>query len=371
MSPPASRDPVADLRRIAFLLERSAEATYRVRAFRTAADTLAGLDAGEIATRAADGGLTQLSGVGTVTARCITESLQGEEPVYLRRLAATAGRSVDAAGDELRGALRGDLHSHTDASDGGSPLREMAEAARGLGHDYLAVTDHSPRLTVARGLSAERLAAQLDEVAAVNREMAPFRLLTGIEVDILADGSLDQDPDLLARLDIVVASLHSGLRADRAVLTRRMLTAIADPHTRILGHCTGRLLAASARPDHRPDGTDSRTDSAPRKRSGRGGGRSRPESEFDAARVFAACAGAGVAVEINCRPERLDPPKRLLRLAIEAGCRFAISTDAHAPGQLDWLPYGCARAAACGLDPADVVNTWPVDQLLDWAMPPR
>jgi len=333
-----ARDPVADLRRIAFLLERAHEATYRVRAFRTAAGVLAGLGPAELADRSTRGTLRQLPGVGTVTAQCVAESLAGEEPVYLRRLEATAGSPVDAAGAELRRLLRGDCHTHSDWSDGGSPIGEMAETARALGHEYIVLTDHSPRLTVANGLSADRLREQLDVVAALNRELAPFRILTGIEVDILEDGSLDQDEDLLARLDLVVASVHSKLRAPGAAMTARMLAAVANPHTDVLGHCTGRLVT----------------------------GRGRPPSEFDADAVFAACAEHGVAVEVNSRPERLDPPKALLRRAVEAGCRFAVDTDAHAPGQLDWQPYGCARAAACGVDPEQVVNTWPADRLLAW-----
>ena len=213
-------------------------------------------------------------------------------------------------------------------------------AARDIGHEYLVLTDHSPRLTVANGLTAERLEEQLDIVAAVNEELAPFRLLTGIEVDINEDGTLDQKPSLLARLDVVVASVHSKLRMPAEEMTPRMVAAIANPHTDILGHCTGRLIT--------------------------GGRGTRPESEFDAEIVFAACEAFGVAVEINSRPERLDPPKRLLRLAVEAGCTFSIDTDAHAPGQLDWQANGCERAARCGVDPATIVNTWTAENLLAW-----
>jgi len=335
------RDPVADLRRIAFLLERAHEATYRVRAFRAAAGTVAKLSATELVQRVQNGTLTKLTGVGDVTARCVAESLAGEEPVYLRRLEATAGESVDEAGGKLRALLRGDCHTHSDWSDGGSPIGEMADTARDLGHEYIALTDHSPRLTVANGLSADRLRKQLDVVARLNEELTPFRILTGIEVDILADGSLDQTDELLRRLDVVVASVHSGLRSPREEMTARMLAAVANTHVDILGHCTGRLVT--------------------------GGRGKRPESDFDADAVFAACAEHQVAVEINSRPERLDPPKRLLRLAVEAGCLFSIDTDAHAPGQLDWQPYGCARAAACGVDPETVVNTRPADELLAWS----
>jgi putative hydrolase len=351
----AARDPVADLRRIAFLLERANEATFRVRSFRRAADALAKLSPDELAQRAADGTLTTLPGIGDVTARCVEESLRGEEPVYLRRMVATAGTDVDETATQLRLALRGDCHSHSDWSDGGSPIEEMVAAAIDLGHSYLVLTDHSPRLTVANGLSADRLRRQLGVVAGLNQALADagsdFRLLTGIEVDILADGALDQDAELLAQLDVVVASVHSGLRDDDQAMTRRMLRAVADPNVDILGHCTGRKVATT------PGSGD----------RGHRGGRTRPPSDFDADAVFAACVEYDKAVEINCRPDRLDPPKRLLRRAYEAGCRFSIDSDAHAPGQLDWLPYGCERAALCGVEADRVVNTWPVQRLLEWS----
>jgi putative hydrolase len=334
------RDPVADLRQIAFLLERALEPTFRVKAFRTAANVIEKLPPDDVRARVEAETLTELSGVGEVTARCVAESLRGEEPVYLRRLLATEDKPVDEATAALRATLRGDCHTHSDWSDGGSPIREMALAARDLGHEYVVLTDHSPRLKVARGLSAERLVQQLDVVAELNAELAPFRILTGIEVDINIDGTLDQEPELLARLDVVVASVHSKLRMPSDEMTPRMVAAISNPHTDVLGHCTGRLVKGER-------------------------GR-RPESEFDAEVVFAACARFDVAVEINSRPERLDPPKRLLRLAVEAGCRFSIDTDAHAPGQLDWQVLGCERAARCGVGAESVINTWTADDLLAW-----
>lgn len=333
------RDPVADLRRIAFLLERGHESTYRVRAFRTAAAVLRGRDVDELTSLALSGELVRMRGVGDVTARCVVESLAGDVPAYLQRWQATEDTLLAEAATDLREALRGDCHSHTDASDGGSPLWEMVETARELGHEYLVITDHSPRLTVANGLSADRLRAQVGQVAELNEELSDtgFRVLSGIEVDILDDGALDQDEELLGQLDIVVASVHSKLRMPAAEMTQRMLAAVANPLVDVLGHCTGRMVTGS---------------------------RKRPESQFDAAAVFAACAEHGVAVEVNSRPERLDPPKRLLRLAVEAGCEFTIDTDAHAPGQLDWLDYGCSRAADCGVPAERIRNTWPADRLL-------
>jgi putative hydrolase len=214
----------------------------------------------------------------------------------------------------------------------------MAAAARALGHDYLALTDHSPRLTVAHGLNPERLRRQLDVVAELNEEMAPFRILTGIEVDILEDGRLDQDEDLLARLDLVVASVHSKLSMDPGPMTRRMVAAIESPHTDILGHCTGRKLV----------------------------GRGRAPSRFDPDVVFGACARTGTAVEINSRPERRDPPEPLLRAALALGCLVSIDTDAHAPGQLEWLAHGCAQAAEADTPDDRIVNAWPLPDILAW-----
>jgi putative hydrolase len=333
------RDPVADLRRIALLLELANEPSFRVRAFRNAAATAIQLGPEVLAGHARQGTLRSLTGIGEVTERTISESLRGEEPVYLRRLEATGGRMVAEIGGELCAALRGDCHVHSDWSDGGSPIREMAETAIELGHEYMVLTDHSPTLTVANGLSAERLERQLDEVARLNGELAPFRILTGIEVDILSDGSLDQSDEMLSRLDVVVGSVHSELRSPSGPMTRRLVTALADPHLDILGHCTGRMKT---------------------------GRRNRPPSEFDAEIVFAAAARFDKAVEVNSRPERLDPPKRLLRLAVEAGCKVSIDSDAHAPGHLGWLPNGCDRAAACGVRIGSVVNALGADALLAW-----
>jgi putative hydrolase len=325
-------EPAWALRQIAFQLERTGAPTYRVRAFRRAAEVVSGLPAGELDRLVGQGALQTLPGIGPATAEVIAQAAAGQEPGYLTNL---LGGAEPAPTSPMRAALRGDCHAHSTWSDGGSPPAEMAEAARGLGHQWMALTDHSPRLTVANGLSADRLAEQLELIGRLNTELAPFRILTGIEVDILEDGSLDQREDMLAALDVVVASVHSKLRMPGREMTRRMVTAVSNPHVDVLGHCTGRLLT----------------------------GRGRPESEFDPEQVFGACAEHGVAVEINCRPERQDPPDRLLRIAAGMGCLFSIDTDAHAPGQLDWIGSGCVRAEAMGIDTGRVINTRSADQV--------
>ena len=336
--------PVAALRRVAFLLERSRADTYKVKAFRGAAATILPMPAAEVAAAVEDGTLTKLPGIGSSSAKVITDAVRGVVPERLAALEREHGGPLTAGGADLRAALRGDLHSHSDWSDGGSPIEEMAFTAIELGHDYLVLTDHSPRLTIAHGLSVERLTRQLDVVDAVNEHLRPleadFTLLKGIEVDILDDGSLDQTDEMLARLDVRVASVHSKLAMDKAAMTKRMVAAVQNPFTNVLGHCTGRLVTGN-----------------------RG---VRKQSEFDAEEVFGACVESGTAVEINSRPERLDPPKRLLSLAVELGCEFSIDTDAHAPGQLDWQSNGCERAIETGVPVERVINTRTADDLLAW-----
>ncbi|HWU33265.1 MAG TPA: PHP domain-containing protein [Marmoricola sp.] len=337
-----SDGPIAALRRISFLLERSRADTYKVKAFRGAAATLLPLGPEGIEEQARAGTLTSLPGIGASVAEVVTAAVEGLLPDRLKTLEETVGGTLVDGGLVVRAALRGDLHSHSDWSDGGSPIEEMAFTAIELGHEYLVLTDHSPRLTVAHGLSEARLRRQLGVVEAVNAHLGgSFRLLKGIEVDILDDGGLDQTDEMLAQLDLRVASVHSKLKMDAVPMTRRMLGAIANPFTNVLGHCTGRLVTGNR-------GT-------------------RGQSSFDARAVFEACAEHDVAVEINARPERRDPPTDLLRMAIDMGCLFSIDSDAHAPGQLDFQIYGCARAEELGLDPERIVNTWPVERLLAWA----
>jgi putative hydrolase len=330
-------DPVSALRQIAYYKDRAREDSRRVMAYRNAADIVESLDDAERERHGQAESWQSLPGIGPKTAKVIAQAWSGREPDVLVELRNAA---PDLGGGEIRAALRGDLHLHSNWSDGAAPIEEMMATASALGHEYCALTDHSPRLTIANGLSPERLRRQLDVIDGLRAQFAPMRILTGIEVDILDDGDLDQEPELLDRLDVVVASVHSKLSMDSAAMTRRMVRAVSNSHVDVLGHCTGRLVAGN-----------------------RG---IRPESKFDAEAVFTACREHGTAVEINSRPERRDPPTRLLNLALKIGCDFSIDTDAHAPGQLDFLGYGAQRAVDAGVPVDRVVNTWPVDKLLAW-----
>jgi putative hydrolase len=334
-------DPLAALTEIAYLLERDLASSFKTKAFRTAAAVLATIPPDDREAQARDGRLKKTKGIGGTTFEVISQALNGEVPTYLADLREKNSGPLVVGGEKLRAKLKGDLHSHSDWSDGTTSIESMADTAQWLGHEYLVLTDHSPRLKIANGLTVERLRKQLDVVDKLNASYENFRLLRGIEVDILDDGALDQTETMLDRLDVVVASVHSKLAMESHEMTERMLAAVANPHTNVLGHCTGRLVEGSR-------GT-------------------RPPSKFDAKAVFAACAQEDVAVEINSRPERRDPPGPLIQLALDAGCLFSIDSDAHAPGHLGLLDYGAARAEEHGIPAERIVTTWPVDKLLEWA----
>lgn len=330
-------EPVRALQQAIHYLDRELAPTQKIRAFQAAVDVVQQVGPTEIAERAAAGTLTELPGIGKSTATVIVEALNDETDGYLARLEQRS-RIPMREGGAVMAAIRGDCHTHTTASDGGATLREMAEAAIALGHEWMVITDHSARLTIAHGLNEERLARQLTEIEALNAELSPFRVLTGMEVDIFEDGTLDLSDEMLGRLDLVVASVHSKMRLPADQMTRRMVTAIANPHTDVLGHLTNRKLVGSGR----------------------------PASDFDPEIVFAACAQFDTAVEINCRPERQDPPEELLDIALQRDCKIAIDSDAHATGQLEWQPYGADKAVRCGVPVEDIINTWTCDDLLTW-----
>ncbi len=352
-SPAPVRSPADDLRRVMYLLDRALAPSQKIRAFSKAADLVDELGDEAIAVHVRAGTLEDLPGIGSSTGQVITDAVRGDDARYVNRLEGETEIALPDGARPYRDALRGDCHSHSLWSDGGASIEAMARTAIDLGHDYLVLTDHSPRLTVAHGLDRDRLVAQLEEVDRVNAELAPFRILTGIEVDIFEDGTLDQDTDLLARLDIVVASAHSKLKMEANDMTKRLVMAVANPHVDILGHCTGRKLKPTRTKSGVPTlGTSEVV---------------RAQSQFDAEVVFAACAQFDTAVEINCRPERQDPPDELLELALEWECKVSIDTDAHAPGQLEWQTYGCEKAAAHEIPLDQIVNTWAADDLLSWA----
>ncbi|MGW5240996.1 PHP domain-containing protein [Monashia sp. NPDC004114] len=340
--PQAPVSPLEALRRICFLLERGRESSYRIDAFRRTIEAITLVPESELHERVEAGTLKQIKGVGDSSAAIITQAVRGVMPSYLTSAEEKHGAPLTTGGAELYAALRGDLHAHSNWSDGGSPIEEMVLTAVELGQEWMALTDHSPRLTVANGLTRERLADQLRRVEAINASLGDhFTLLKGIEVDIHLDGTLDQDDDMLDQLDVVTASIHSKLRQAAYELTPRMVTAVRNPRTNVLAHCTGQLVMGN-----------------------RG---KRPPSTFDAEKVFRACLDNDVAVEINSRPERCDPPDELIELARDLGCLFTIDSDAHAPGQLDMKSLGCERAERLGIPAERIVTTWSVDEVRAWA----
>jgi putative hydrolase len=234
--------PVEALQRIVHCLDRAHVGGFKTKAWVRALDVVQTTDPAELEERARNGTLTELPGIGDSTARVIREAIEGKVPGYLTKLEAETVIQMSPEAAAYRAALRGDCHTHSTWSDGGASIEDMAGTAIALGHEYMVLTDHSARLTIAHGLDRERLLAQLDELAVMNERLAPFRILTGMEVDILEDGQLDLADDLLARLDVVVASVHSKLRMERPLMTQRMVLAAASPHVDILGHCTGRLI---------------------------------------------------------------------------------------------------------------------------------
>jgi putative hydrolase len=327
--------PLAAMERVVHCFNRANDSGFKAKAFARGLEVVRGLDPAELESRSRAGTLTDLDGIGSSIARLIAETLVGDR-TYLDEVEAATQLVGTDDGRRYRAALRGDCHVHSRWSDGAATAETMATTARELGHEYLVLTDHSPRLTIAHGLSRERLAEQLIEIAELNRQLAPFRVFTGIEVDILEDGSLDHDDEILAGLDVVVASVHSKLKMAADDMTARMVRAVSSPHVDILGHCTGRLIDKRA------------------------------PSSFDADAVFAACAAGKTAVEFNCQPDRLDPPEPLVARALDHGCWFSIDSDAHATGELEWQIRGCDRAAAFGVPTDRIINSFGPDDLLAW-----
>jgi DNA polymerase (family 10) len=230
--------------------------------------------------------------------------------------------------------IRGELHAHTTSSDGSHSLEAMAIAARDRGYQYLGITDHSPRLKMVRGLSVDALRAQLRQIDELNRRLSPFRVLKAAEVDILEDGTLDYPDEVLRELDYAVCSIHTVFNLDESAQTERMLRAMSNPHCAILGHPTGRLLLR------------------------------RPGYPLDLERIIDRARETGCVLEINASPDRLDLSAEHARLAAAAGVRIAISADAHSVGELDFTRHGVLQARRAGLEPADIVNCRPVNELL-------
>jgi putative hydrolase len=315
------------LSEIGYLLRQDAEQKFRAQAFSAASWSIAlsrpDLDALHRANE-----LTTIEGVGAGIAKVLAGLVETGESSYLDHLRAEMGQPPRGDESELDlGGYQGDVHAHTNWSDGRATMLDMALAAQALGYRYLGVTDHSPRIKVVNGLGAERLLAQSRELAEVQAQVEGVALLQGIEVDILEDGALDLPDEVLELLDVVIASPHVKLRQEPAAMTERMLRAVSNPHVDVIGHPTGRK---------------------PGTRDG---------ASYDFEAVFKAAARNGVALEIDCDPARMDLSPEMARLALDSGCSFTLDSDAHAPAELAYVPMALWMARRAGI---------PQDRILNW-----
>jgi putative hydrolase len=330
-----SEEAAAVLAEIAYRLRHDPEQSFRARAYGNAAATLNQLKP-NLAELRAEGRLESIPGIGSGIAKVLVELLDTGTSTYAEKLREAAGEPVASppgAGVNVA-QLKGDLHSHTDWSDGGATVLAMARAAQARGYSYLAITDHSPRMTIVNGLGPERLAAQAAEIRRAMEQLEGFRILRGIECDINEDGSLDLPDDVLAQLEVVIISPHVKLKMEPAAMTERMLRAVSHPHADIVGHPTGRMLGR------------------------------RPGATYDFEAVFKQAAKSNTAVEIDTDPARMDLGPELARLAAYCGCRLSLDSDAHAPNELAYVDAGAWMARQAGIGPDRLLNCLEVDDLL-------
>lgn len=335
--------------------------THRGKAYQRAADAILRLDWYVDRLVQADGSLPKIAGIGPATTRVMEEALRtgGSKTVedaidsngrraevdaartwrrhFLSRARALAILADRRLAGPSRDDYRGDLQMHSTASDGSQSLEDIVSTGLARGYAFAAVTDHSAGLRIASGVSPEGFVQQAAEIAAINRRnRGRFRLLRGVEANITGDGQIDVDVTARARFDIVVAAPHSGLRSETPQ-TSRMIRAVTSAHVHILGHPRGRKFGT------------------------------RPGIVADWKRVFEAAAASDVAVEIDGDPARQDFDHDIARQALDAGCLFALDSDAHAVSQWDYTDFAIAHARLAGIPPDRIINCWELDRLLDWA----
>jgi putative hydrolase len=330
-----SEEAAAVLAEIAYRLRHDPDQAFRSRAYSRAAATLHRLKPDLAAVRAGPG-LESIEGIGSGIAKVLAELLDTGTSAYVEKLREEAGEKTPlaAVAGVNPAQLKGDLHCHTDWSDGGATVLEMARAAQARGYSYLAITDHSPRIKVVNGLGPERLAAQAAEIRRAMDQLPGFTILRGIECDILEDGSLDLPDETLAELDVVIISPHVKLKMEPAEMTDRMLRAVSSPYADIVGHPTGRRLG------------------------------SRPGASYDFEKVFKAAAAHATAMEMDCDPARMDLSPELAKLAADCGCRLSLDSDAHYVDQFAYVDQGAWMARQAGIGPDRLLNCLDLPDLL-------